>query len=199
MRKFKGQPRTLGDTSKPKPAPTLKRGEEQPRPIEMAEPTTPSPPPPEVIEPLPGPDDRRVVVTRRRAGTPAPKRNDPNVDYNLRASDLKGQRVGVYQPKTFADVRKGERELPRKAVVRFEVNANEEIVTIEAQFAANEFVMALFAFLDNCVFQTHIEYTLVIPPNERINPQPNRTLAAMRLLGNVAIRVNCSEPPVLLV
>ena len=188
---FKGKGRTLNDPppkkeTKPPATPPREATEEPQKPIEP-------------IGPPPGPDNRQTVISTRDAHAVAkvPKSDSKEEDYELKKGDLKGLRVGSnVAPKTFADVnRPKSKPPPNTASIRFTIPIGKEITTVDARFQTSESLQALYDYLEKDVFQSvdslEIRQTF---PTTVIPREPNRTLASLKLHGQVMLQVNAVNP-----
>jgi hypothetical protein len=189
MSKYKGKPRTLDEPSRAK-AP-------QPVPQASAPVRTEPRPQPEPEGPLPGPENRSMRVTTRKAGvaaSPAPTVDDS--EYALRGSDVKGMAVGSStKPKTFGDGKSGARQQPLIANVKFSIDLKSEAVTVEAKFLTRESLSALHDFLKIHVLNDGDEYELRQSFPSSLIPNSDRTLAAEKISGSVMLNVMIKGKP----
>ena len=181
---FKGQGRTLADGPKKKEAPAPAKPapkEEDPTPWE------PKPAPePEV---MPGPGQRFMRVTKAPDGVAA-KPPPPTSDeiYKLTGNDIKGMPLG--QPKTFADVRKVPKATPKVTKIKFDIRANKTIFQIEAMFATNETINAIYEFLETEVFSKFGAIEVIQTFPRQVLPRDGKTLVALKLTGSTMLQVN---------
>ena len=179
---FQGKGRTLADGPKAAPAPAKPAPQQSiPNPME------PNPAPePEI---MPGPGQRFMKVTKAPDGVPAkgpPPTKDE--DYKLTGADIKGMTFG--QPKTFADVRKVPKVTPRVAKIKFDIRANKTIFQIEAMFATNETINAVYEFLQTEVFAQYGNIEVIQTFPRQVLPPDGKSLVSLKITGSTMLQVN---------
>ena len=195
---FKGQPRTIADGPKPKSDIVLQmeakqREKANQKPSDEDIDTTPwIPKPAPVPEVMPGPENRFTKITKAADGVEykPPQTNETDADFKLKASDIVGMKFG--QPKTFADVRKVPKAIPLVAKIKFDIRADSTIFTVEAQFATKEAIDAVYEFLEKEIFEHADKIEIYNTFPRQLIPRDGKSLASLKITGNVMLHVVAS-------
>lgn len=189
---FKGKGKTLNDPVPQKPLP---RTVSSPDKV-----ISPPQSPPEPAGPPPGPENRQTKISSRDAykasDTAKQIHKENEEDLKLSSVDVKGLRVGAdVKPKTFADVAKPKsKPPPTSANIKFNILVKKQIYTVEAKFATSEPLEHLYTYLEHEVFLSVSNLEIRNSYPQTVIPRdPNKTLASLKLHGQVMLQVSASD------
>lgn len=184
-RLFKGKGRTIADSENKPKAPQPAAPQPASGPMQLPPEITgerPAPPP----EEMPGPGKRFMRVTKTPEGQGIKPCEEKDDFFKVKSSDLNLKNYG--QPKTFADVRKTTYS-PKIAKIKFDIRSNKVIFAVEAQFAINETIDAVYDFLLQQVFEKVEKIEIFTSFPRALLPRDGKHLAGLKIQGNVLLNV----------